>query len=187
MTNNISIFARQYVEEKIIIIRGQRVILDSSVAELYGVETKRINEGVRNNPDKFLDDYIFSLDAKEWINLKSKISSSSWGGKNKLPKAFTEKGLYMLATILKSPKATQATMAIVETFARMRELSRTISALPNVTDKAEQKSLMQKGGEILADILTDDLQVAGTETSIELNLAVLKIKHSVRQKRRRGE
>jgi hypothetical protein len=67
------------------------VILDSDVAELYGVETKRINEALKNNPEKFPEGYIFELDQDEWKNLRSKISTSSWGGKHKLPKAFTEK------------------------------------------------------------------------------------------------
>ena len=104
------------VEKKIITVRGQKVILDSDVAELYGVETKRVNEAVKNNLNKFPQGYIFSLDQNEWKSLRSKFSTSSWGGKNKLPVAFTEKGLYMLATILKSPKAAETTIAIVETF-----------------------------------------------------------------------
>ncbi|MDR2755972.1 MAG: ORF6N domain-containing protein, partial [Planctomycetaceae bacterium] len=70
-------------------MRDQSVILDSDVAELYGVETKRINEALKNNPEKFPEGYIFELDQYEWKNLKSKISTSSWGGKHKLPKAFT--------------------------------------------------------------------------------------------------
>ena len=100
------------VEEKILTIRDQQVLLDSSVAELYGVEAREINQAVRNNPDKFPEGYIIALDAEEWENLKSKILTSSWGGKRKLPNAFTEKGLYMLATILKSPRATETTIAI---------------------------------------------------------------------------
>jgi len=96
------------------------VILDSDVAELYGVETKRINEVVRNNPEKFPSGYVLILEKKEWDVLKSKISSSIKGGKVKLPKAFTEKGLYMLATILKSERATETTIAIVETFAKFK-------------------------------------------------------------------
>jgi hypothetical protein len=95
------------VEEKIITLRGENALLDSSVAELYGVETKRVNEAVKNNPDKFPEGYIILLNSEEWNNLKSDFSSSNWGGKNKLPNAFTEKGLYMLATILKSPRAIQ--------------------------------------------------------------------------------
>jgi len=77
--------------------------LDADVAEIYGVETKRINEAVKNNPDKFPAGYIIELDKTEWDGLKSKFSTSTKGGKVKLPSAFPEKGLYMLATILKSP------------------------------------------------------------------------------------
>jgi hypothetical protein len=91
------VLSYRQVEEKVLTIRGENVLLDSSVAELYGVETKRINEAVTNNPDKFPDGYILALNSEEWGNLRSKFSTSSWGGKNKLPKAFTEKGLYMLA------------------------------------------------------------------------------------------
>ena len=99
------------------------------MAWLYGVETMRVNEAVKNNPDKFPEGYIIRLKREEWKNLKSKISISSWGGKNKLPNAFTEKGLYMLATILKSEKATETTIAIVEAFAKMRELSSMVAEL----------------------------------------------------------
>ena len=100
------------VEKRVLTIQEEKVLLDSDVADLYGIETKRVNEAVTNNPDKFPEGYIISINLKEWNNLKSKISTSSWGGKNKPPKAFTEKGLYMLATILKSPTATQTTLAI---------------------------------------------------------------------------
>jgi hypothetical protein len=88
------------LKNMIILIRGQDVLLDSDVAHLYGVETKRINEAVKNNPDKFPDGYLIELDKGEWDGLKSKFSTSIKGGKVKLPAAFTEKGLYMLATIL---------------------------------------------------------------------------------------
>ncbi len=96
------------VEEKIIILRNQQVILDCDVAELYGIETKRINEAVSNNPGKFPDGYILQLDNQE----KSEVVENFDHLKNlrfspQLPKAFTEKGLYMLATILKSPRAVQ--------------------------------------------------------------------------------
>ena len=94
----------------IVEIRGHGVLIDSDVAQLYGVKTKRINEAVKNNTDKFPDGYIIELDKKEWDALKSKFSTSMKGGKTKLPSAFTEKGLYMLATILKSPAATQTTI-----------------------------------------------------------------------------
>ena len=176
------IISYKEVEEKVLTIRKQNVLLDSSVAELYGVETKRINEAVTNNPDKFPEGYIISLDSEEWDNLKSKFSTSSWGGKRKLPQAFTERGLYMLATILKSPRATQTTIAIVETFAKMREFSRAISQLSETQEKSQQKALMQKSGEILAELLDDDaLEVTGDETTIELNLAFVKFKKTVKR------
>ncbi|MDR1592276.1 MAG: ORF6N domain-containing protein [Prevotellaceae bacterium] len=171
------------VEEKILTIRNQQVILDSDVAALYGVETKRVNEAVNNNPDKFPANYILQLTGDEWKEMKSKFSSSlTAGGKVKLPKAFTEKGLYMLATILKSERATQTTIAIVETFAKIRELARTVSELSETTEDFKQKSLMQQGGEIIADILGDDLKITDTETSIELNFAIMKFKHTIKRK-----
>ena len=171
------------LEEFIIEIKGQKVLLDADVAAIYGVETKRVNEAVKNNPDKFPDGYILELDKNEWDSLKSKFSTSMRGGKVKLPSAFTEKGLYMLATILKSQQATQATISIVETFSKIRELSRNIKELSVVQDKAEQKSLMQKSGELIAEIFDEDLETSDTETSIELNFAVLKFKHAVKKKK----
>src|SRR3989338_4426357 len=117
------------LKELIIEIRGQSVLLDSDVAELYGVETKRINEAVKNNPDKFPDGYIMELDKNDWDSMKSKFSTSIKGGKVKLPSAFTEKGLYMLATILKSQTATETTLAIIETFTKVRELGHVITQM----------------------------------------------------------
>ena len=93
------------IKDKIIELRGEKVIIDSEVAGLYGVETKRINEAVKNNTDRFPDGYIIEITKDEFDNLRSKISTSSWGGRRHLPKAFTEKGLYMLATILTSKQA----------------------------------------------------------------------------------
>ena len=103
------------VENRIITLRNTKVIIDSDVAELYGVQTKEINQAIKNNPEKFPEDYTIELTKVEKTELvknfdhlnKLKFSSA-------LPKAFTEKGLYMLATILKSPQATQTTLAIIE-------------------------------------------------------------------------
>jgi hypothetical protein len=153
------------LQDRIIEIRGQKVLLDADVAEIYGVETKRINEAVKNNSGKFPYGYIIELDEKEWDGLKSKFSTSKKGGKVKRPTAFPEKGLYMLATILKSRQAVQATLAIIETFSKMRNLSRNIQELSVVQDKADQKTLMQKSGEMIAELLDDDFQTTGTETS----------------------
>ena len=172
------------LQDRIIELRGQKVLLDVDVAEIYGVETKRINEAVKNNPKKFPSGYIVELDKAEWDGLKSKFSTSIKGGKVKLPTAFPEKGLYMLATILKSPRAVQATLAIIETFSKMRRLSRNMKVLSNIKDKHEQKALMRKSGEIIAEILDDDLETTDTETSIELNFAVLKFKHTTKKKKK---
>jgi hypothetical protein len=173
------------VEEKIMTIRGQSVILDSDVAELYGVETKRINEAVKNNPDKFPDGYVFDLTTNEWDPLRSKISTLKELGRGEhkkyLPKAFTEKGLYMLATILKSPVAVQTTIAIVETFTKVRNLSQKINELTTVSDKESQKKLMQSSGELITELLDPEFETTDTETSIELNFAVLKFKHTIKK------
>lgn len=115
------------VENALIKLRGQEIILDSKVAELYGVETREVNQAVKNNPEKFPDGYVLTLDSDELADLRSKFLIANLSPKSRvLPKAFTEKGLYMLATILKSPRATQTTLAVVETFAKIRELSRTV-------------------------------------------------------------
>ena len=170
------------VQSRIIDLRDKKVILDAEVGVLYGIETKRINEAVRNNPEKFPEGYLIELTKEEWLPLKSKFSSSTRGGKVKLPKAFTEKGLYMMATILKSPQAVQTTIAIIEAFARLRELSRNIQTLSTVKDEQEQQSLMQKSGEIISEIFDNDLQTSDTETSFEINFAVLKFKHLIKKK-----
>jgi len=88
------------VQDRIIEIRGQKVLLDTDVAEIYGVETRDINKSVKNNPDKFPGNYIFELDKIEFEDLRWKISTAKFSKSRVLPKAFTEKGLYMLATII---------------------------------------------------------------------------------------
>ena len=171
------------VEEKIIIIREKSVILDSDVAELYGVETKVINQAVKNNAEKFPSGYIFILDDEEKSELVENFDRfHTLKHSTVLPHAFTEKGLYMLATILKSKKATETTIAIVETFTKMRELARAINQLPEVADESKQKSLAQKTGELFAEVLDDNaLEVSGDETTIEVNLAVMKFAYTVRR------
>jgi hypothetical protein len=181
------VIAFKQVEQKILLIRNHNVMLDSDVAELYDVETKRINEAAKNNPDKFPKGYIFRLTKKEKEELVEIFDRfKHLKHSTVFPTAFTEKGLYMLATILKSPKATQTTIAIVETFVKIRELSRTVAELSETTEKTKQKSLMQRGGDIIAEILDEDLQVTDTETSFEINFALMKFKHTVKQKKKTG-
>jgi hypothetical protein len=172
------------VESRIISIRGQQVILDSDVAELYGVETREVVQAIKNNPDKFPKGYIFELNKKEKTEVIKNFDNPKVKFSPSFPKAFAEKGLYMLATILKSPRATQTTLAIVETFAKIRELSRTVAELSQSPEEFKQKTLMQKSGEIIADILGDDLVVSDTETSIEINFALMKFKHTIKKKQK---
>ncbi|MDR2585274.1 MAG: ORF6N domain-containing protein [Prevotellaceae bacterium] len=169
------------VEDKVINIRGKNVILDSDVAVLYGVETKRVNEAVKNNPEKFPNGYVIELNNSEFYDLRSKFSTTNLEKTRSLPKAFTEKGLYMLATILKSPKATETTITIIEVFAKFRELSHNIAELSQSPDEFQQKRLMQKSGSIIADIFGEDLKATGSETSFELNFALFKVKHTVKR------
>lgn len=172
------------VEGKIIEIRGQKSIIDSDVAELYNVETKRVNEAVKNNPNKFPTGYLIQLNQKEWDLLKSKFSTSIKGGKVKVPTAFTEKGLYMLATILKSPQATETTLAIIDTFTKVREVNRTIQKLPTVKGNSlEREQLLRHAGDIISDLVVPaDLETDGTEATIELNFALVKFKYTVKKK-----
>lgn len=172
------------VEAKVIELRGQKVLLDCDVALLYGVKTKEINQAVKNNPDKFPEGYLIEMDifekeevVKNFDHLK-KLKFSQF-----LPTAFTEKGLYMLATILKSKQAVQTTIAIIETFSMVREMARTMESLQNETDGGDkQKDLLQRSGELMAEVIGQNLTTKAVETEIELNLAVVKIKHKVIRK-----
>ena len=110
------------IKDKIHTIRNQQVMLDRDLAELYGVETKHINQAVRNNQDKFMDDFYFELTNNEFENLRSKNLTANFSKTRTNPKVFTEQGIYMLATILKSKVASQVTVYIIKTFANMRKL-----------------------------------------------------------------
>lgn len=176
------------VESKIQVIRNQKVILDSDVADLYGVKTKEVNQAVKNNPDKFPLGYVFELNDEEKNEVvknfdhlqKLKFSPI-------LPKAFTEKGLYMLATILRSQVATETTINIIETFTKLREFTQTVTELVNAKEEKVQKSLMKQSSVLISEILGSDKDIAETETSIEINFAVLKFKHSVKRKNGKDE
>ena len=171
----------QIIKDKIIIVRGQQVIFDRDIALLYKVETKRVNEAVKNNPDKFPEGYIIFLADNELDVLRSKFSTAKLNKSRVAPKMFTERALYMLATILKSPVATETTLAIIETFAKVRELSHTIAEISKQPDKQEQKNMLQRSGEIISDIIGSELETTNTETTIELNLAVLSVKHTIKR------
>ena len=179
----------QEVKNSIFNLRGKEVILASDVAKFYGVETRIVNQAVKNNPDKFPNGYIMDLSKDEWSFLRSKILTlENHPGKGHypkyLPKAFTEKGLYMLATILKSPIATQTTLAIIDTFAQVRELKRTLKEMHDSDSTEKKKKGMIHVGEILAELITPELETSETESSMEINLFIGKLKHTVKRSKR---
>lgn len=188
--NNIevSLIPFKEVEDKIVTLRGHEVIADADVAALYGVKTKEVNQAVRNNPDKFPSHYMFELSSSELRDLRSKLLTTKVSLKSRsTTKVFTERGLYMLATILKSERACSATFAIIETFTKVRELKRELLDLHKETDKEKQKTKMQHFGEVLTDIVMPDLQTSETESSLEINFLIGKIKHTVKRIRKEGE
>ena len=177
------------VQSRMLMIRNQQVLLDRDVAALYGVETKAINQAVKRNAGRFEDGYLFQLDAHEVENWKSHIVTSNLSereiaslkmGMRRAPYAFTERGLYMLATILNSDRAVRATKAIIETYAKVRSMVRDMEAIQ--TEKAgspEQVNLLTRAGHKLAGLIGDNLSTVSRKTTIELNLALLKITHEV--------
>lgn len=186
---SLSTITTKDVEERIIVLRNQRVLIDSDVAELYGVQTKEVNQAVRNNPQKFPYGYIFILDKYEKEEVVKNFDHLNKLKYSKVqPTAFTERGLYMLATILKSERAANTTIAIVDTFVQVRELARTMEALQVVDDGGQQqKSLLQRTGDLLAEVIGHNLSTLTTETEIELNFAVVKIKHKIIRKEEKDE
>ena len=174
------------VESKIVVLRGETVIADADVAEMYEVETREVNQAVKNNPDKFPESYMFELTKDELRDLKSKILISKVSDNNRrgATKVFTEKGLYMLATILRGNRARDVSFVIIETFAKVQSLKRELLELHTETDKQAQSSMMEHFGEALADIVMPDLQTQETESSLEINFLVGKIKHTVKRVRK---
>ena len=179
---SLTLVTTKEVEACMLPIRGQQVLIDRDVAALYGVETKRINEAVRNNPDKFPEGYIFELTEAETEEVKAitaknddfadeNFDRKTVSSKTRYaPKAFTDRGLYMLATILKSPRATQTTIAIIDTFAKVKELSRCLSAMKEDTDMETKQSLVQRTGTLLNELINADDEESNGNVAMELNM-----------------
>lgn len=166
-------------------IRNVEVIADADVAALYGVKTKEVNQAVRNNLDKFPGGYMFELSNRELQDLRSNLLTTNVSVKSRSPtKVFTERGLNMLATIVKSERARAVTFAIIETFYKVRCLKRELVELHQEKDKEKQASKMQHFGEVLTDIVMPDLQTQETQSSLEINFIIGKIKHSVKRVRK---
>jgi hypothetical protein len=121
MTIN-SLLSEETIANKIYFIRNQKVMLDRDLAILYGIETKVLNQAVKRNMSRFPEDFMFQLTEIEFQNLKSQIVTSSWGGTRKLPYAFTEHGVLMLSSVLKSDKAIQVNIQIMRIFTKVRQM-----------------------------------------------------------------
>ena len=129
----------ELVMNKIYLIRGQKVMLDRDLAELYDVETKVLNQAVKRNSERFPADFMFQLTKKDFENLKSQIVTSSWGGVRKMPFAFTEQGVSMLSSVLKSERAIRVNIQIIRIFTRMREIIMTHKDILLQLEKIERK------------------------------------------------
>jgi ORF6N domain len=139
----------QTITQRICVLREQKVLLDADLAALYGVDTRRLNEQVRRNRDRFPQDFIFELTRDEYANLKSQFATSSLiagnnnsashGGRRKLPMAFTEHGAIMAATVLSSPRAVEVSVYVVRAFLKLRELVATHQGLAKRLDALEAK------------------------------------------------
>jgi len=143
MNNSISI-SDETVINKIYLIRGKKVMLDRDLAEMYGVETRRLNEQVNRNYKRFPNDFMFRLTTGEYKNLKSQNAISRWGGTRKLPNVFTEQGVAMLSSVLNSETAIHVNIQIIRIFTRIREVLSTHKDILLKLEQLEKKMLMQE-------------------------------------------
>jgi hypothetical protein len=174
-TNNLVTLDNNLVKSKIIKIKDKFVILDRDVAEIYGVETREINQAVNRNQDKFPSRYMIELNSEEknelitncdrFNNLKHSTSN---------PKAFTEQGLYMLATVLKSKKALETTMTIIDTFTELREVSRNLDEAGNTKSEKEIGGYLTNAVSQLSNLLLKNMagDTNKVRTTLELNLGI---------------
>jgi phage regulator Rha-like protein len=129
-----------HVERRILILRGERVLVDADLAELYGVETRALIQAVKRNAARFPEDFMFQLTAKEYANLRSQtVTSRSWGGRRTPPYAFTEQGVAMLSSVLRSERAIAVNVEIIRAFVRLRELLATHADLARKLVALEKK------------------------------------------------
>jgi hypothetical protein len=149
MSETAALVPTRHIALSILVLRRQRVLLDNDLAALYGVETRRLNEQVRRNRDRFPSDFIFELTEKESANLKSQFATSSWGGRRKRPLAFTEHGAITAATVLNSPRAVKMTIHVVRAFVQLRDLL------------ASNQQLAEKFAELERKVSSHDQAIVG--------------------------
>ena len=144
------------IQNKIYEIRGQRVMLDRDLAELYGVTTGALNQAVKRNAERFPSDFMFQLTHQEFTNLKSQIVISSWGGIRKMPYAFTEQGVSMLSAVLKSPVAIHTSIAIMRAFVAMRNyIATTTTVTAELSEIRAKLALLERNDEDNAEAIND--------------------------------
>lgn len=163
----VAIVTEETLHNKIYSIRGQKVMLDFELAKIYGYTTKRFNEQIKNNVERFDEDFRFKLTREEAENLRSKNSTSSWGGSRYLPYAFTEQGIYMLMTVLKGDLAIRQSKALIRTFKRMKDyiienqgligereyLQLSMQVTQNVLDTLEMRHELNEVEDQMADVV----------------------------------
>ena len=135
MQNNIPL---EVIQSKIILVREKKVMLDSDLAELYGVDTKQLKRAVNRNIDRFPVDFMFELTKDEYQNLRCQFGTSSWGGKRYMPYVFTEHGVLMLSSVLNSQRAIQVNIQIMRVFTKLRELLMTYKDLKDKIETMER-------------------------------------------------
>lgn len=145
------------IQPMIKVIRGQQVMLDSDLSALYGVETRRLNEQVKRNKERFPDDFMFQLRKEELDNLMSQNATSSWGGTRKLPYAFTEQGIAMLSSVLKSQTAVEVNIRIMRAFIAMRRFIATNAQLFQRLETIEYHQLEMKQHQEVTDRRIDEV------------------------------
>ncbi len=134
-----SIIPIERIQECIYLMRGRKVLLDNDLAQLYGVETKVLNQAVARHKRRFPSDFMFRLSREEFKNLKSQIVTSSWGGRRYPPYAFTEQGVAMFSSVLQSSRAIEVNIAIMRTFVKLREILASNSALRRKIEAMERQ------------------------------------------------
>ena len=155
----------QVIQSKIYEMRGQKVMLDRNLAEMYGVEVRALNQAVKRNIDRFPSDFMFQLNEEEWANLKSQFVISSWGGIRKLPFAFTEMGVAMLSSVLRSSVAIQVNINIMRAFVAVRQMI----ALPPSDKLTELQNEVAELKSYVEEILSDQNEI-NEETAMQLEL-----------------
>ena len=145
---NVELLPLETITQRIVMLRGQKVLLDADLASLYGVDTRRLNEQVRRNLERFPKDFLFEVTSEEFASLKSHFATSSWGGRRKQPLAFTEHGAIMAASVLKSPRAVEVSVFVVRAFVHLRDIvavnKEMVLRLDELANKTDLISLKQE-------------------------------------------